>query len=343
MVLCSSIKPGVNEDIIVQQEAAMISQIEKYVLRKLKRVLKAKISNHCNLNEKGQGLVEFTLVIAFIAGVVYVINYTDFYASMRGAFNNTVDIALTANFDDTKGQAQTTSKTYGDYFSAWHDKSSEWLINNTDSKERLKADQEALRNIASEFLGKDQAKVKEQIAKYSNAWGPDWLKTNINTNYKVVDENGWSEVMVPLSYKTNNIDDNGYVWFDAKLNLKTVSDLTDGKALTYENKKSFKSSSGDTYTASEQKSTTTDRLFYSDGMINQGDNKANDRAVVLQVHYNGTGSTATVDQVRISMRTGTGEQAINKDSNSQVLSNLDLTVGGTKKEDAKIISVNNPG
>lgn len=72
-------------------------------------------------------------------------------------------------------------------------------------------------------------------------------------------------------------------------------------------------------------------------MINRGDNKASDRAVVLQVHYN----DGIVDQVRISARSETGEQAINKSANSQALANLDLTVGGTSSN-PKIIQVNNP-
>lgn len=71
-------------------------------------------------------------------------------------------------------------------------------------------------------------------------------------------------------------------------------------------------------------------------MINKGNDKANDRAVALQVHYNGE----KVDQVRISARSGTGEQAINKNPNSQALAGLDLTVGGTSSN-PQIISKNN--
>jgi hypothetical protein len=229
------------------------------------------------------------------------------------------------------------TKSYAEYFQDWHDKSSDWLINNTESKDRLKADQEALMLIASKFLELDAAGVKIQINEYSNNWGKDWLQANIESNYNIVDSEGWSEVLVPLSYKTNNIDDDGYVWLDAKKNLNTINDLTDNKAITYENTTSFTSSSGNTQTLSEKKSITTDRLFYSDGMINQGDNKANDRAVVLQVHY----KDGAVDQVRISARSGTGEQAINKSANSQALADLDLTVGGTSSN-PKIIQVNNP-
>lgn len=284
-------------------------------------------------NENGQGLTEYVLILAFIAGIAFMMFGGD--GNLKGT--------LVSTASETNrllgGLFGEKTKSYAEYFSDWHDKSSDWLINNTDPEERLKADREALMIIASKFLEENQAGVQKQIAEYSNAWGPAWLNTNINNNYNNIDENGWSEVMVPLSYKTNNIDDDGYVWLDAKKNINTINDLTGGEALTYENKKSFTSSSGQTYTATEQKSVTTDRLFYSDGMINQGDNKANDRAVVLQVHYNGTGPTATVDQVRISARTGTGEQAITHSANSQVISNLDLTVSGTK--DNHTYTVNN--
>lgn len=284
------------------------------------------------IREKGQGLTEYVLILAFIAGIAFVMFGGD--GSLKGTLVSTVSETNRL----LGGLFGEKTKSYAEYFSDWHDKSSDWLINNTDPEERLKADREALMLIAKVFLEENQAGVQRQIAAYSNAWGPAWLNTNLN-NYKVVDEYGWSEVMVPLSYKTNNIDDDGYVWLDAKHNLKTINDLTGGEALTYENKTSFTSSSGQTYTATEKKSATTDRLFYSNGMINQGDNKANDRAVVLQVHYNGTGPTATVDQVRISARTGTGEQAINHSPDSQVISNLNITVSGTK--DNHTYTVNN--
>ena len=280
--------------------------------------------------EKGQGLTEYVLIIAFIAGVAFM---------MFGGDGNLKDTLVSTASETNRllgGLFGDKNKSYAEYFKDWHDKSSDWLINNTDSKERLKADQEALLLIASKFLELDAEGVKTQINEYSNDWGKAWLDKNINSNYNIVDSEGWSEVLVPLSYKTNNIDDDGYVWLDAKHNLNTINDLTDSKAITYENQKSFTSSSGQTYTATEKKSVTTDRLFYSDGMINQGDNKANDRAVVLQVHYNGD----KVDQVRISARSGTGEQAINKNPNSQALAGLDLTVGGTSKN-PQIISVNN--
>ena len=278
--------------------------------------------------EKGQGLTEYVLILAFIAGVAFMMFGGD--GSLKGTLVSTVsetNMLLGGLLGD---------KSYAYYFKGWHDKSSDWLINNTDSTDRLKADQEALLLIASKFLEKDAEGVKTQINNYSNDWGKAWLDKNINSNYNIVDSEGWSEVLVPLSYKTNNIDDDGYVWLDARHNLNTINDLTDNKAIIYENQKSFTSSSGQTYTATEKKSVTTDRLFYSDGMINQGNDKANDRAVVLQVHYNGE----KVDKVRISARSGTGEQAINKNPNSQALAGLDLTVGGTSSN-PQIISVNN--
>ena len=83
----------------------MIGKIGKSFLKKIQQVNTAwRSTTKKFFSEKGQGLVEFALVIAFAAGIAYVINYTDFYASMRGAFDKTVETALTVSFDDTRGQ-----------------------------------------------------------------------------------------------------------------------------------------------------------------------------------------------------------------------------------------------
>ena len=269
------------------------------------------------LNKKAQGIVEYALLLAFVVGIAMMLSSSNLGGSLHYLFD---DVAFVL-----EGESDTT---YVEYFTDWKRKRTAEL-ENVSNRRRLDADQKALAFIASQFLDATPARVKELMGKYSNDWGQDWLNKNINSNYNIVDSEGWSEVLVPLSYKQSNIDDNGYVWLEAKHNIATVNALTENGAKTLENQTSFTNAWGENHTG-DKKSVSLDRLFYSNDMVNHDGVAANDRTIALQVHYNGTGPDATVDQVRISARTGTGEQAIKHNANSKALSNLDLTVSGTK-------------
>ena len=82
------------------------------MLRELKELLTTKIKRNKSFNavpyarylkrKKGQGLVEFVLILAFCAAIGWGANELGIPKTLNEAFNNTVELTL----DDTKGQAR---------------------------------------------------------------------------------------------------------------------------------------------------------------------------------------------------------------------------------------------
>ena len=194
--------------------------------------------------------------------------------------------------------------------------------------------------IASYFLGKTQDEVHKLMAgdgstpgfsnTYNNA--ASWISTNLDATRMGPGEDGWSQIMVPLSYWNTDFDANGYYWLECSSNVNLINAMAgeENSSIVRAGKENF---SVDNTT--QNRSATHNRLFYSDGMI--GADSAN-RAVAVQVHYNGD----TVDQVRVSAQTGVlqqnkkienkynmspGNSALN--GQSTPVPGLDLTVTGS--------------
>ena len=293
--------------------------------------------------EKGQGLTEYVLILAFIAGIAFAM-----FGSGGSLKDTVVDTTietvriLAGLFDENNDDGYVTaSKKYSDYFVDWR-KSTLDELGNIPPEQRLKADQEGLALIASYFLGKTQGEVYGLMADnktgFSNTYNgaASWISTNLDYNRMGPDENGWSQVMVPLSYwnsdfdaEFNAADGKGYYWLECSNNanlikqMAGVSDVQAGKNDVI----NYSSRTG-----------TRDRIFYSDGMIGAD---SSDRAVTVQVHYNGD----TVDQVRVSAQTGVlqqnkkiegkydmspGNSALN--GQSTTIQGLDLTVTGSSSD-----------
>lgn len=292
--------------------------------------------------EKGQGLTEYVLVLAFIAGIAFMMfgGNGSLKGTVADTFTETVRI-LAGLFDDNNDDGYVTaSKTYSDYFVDWR-KSTLDELGNIPSEQRLKADQEGLALIASYFLGKTQDEVHGLMAGDGNTLGfsntynnaASWISANLDASRMGPGEDGWSQVMVPLSYWNTDFDapfdaanGKGYYWLECSSNanlikqMAGVSDVQAGKNDVI----NYSSRSG-----------TRDRIFYSDGMIGAD---SSDRAVTVQVHYNGD----TVDQVRVSAQSGVSQQnkkiegkydmspgnsALN--GQSTTVQGLDLTVTGS--------------
>ena len=292
--------------------------------------------------EKGQGLTEYVLILAFIAGIAFAMFGGD--GSLKGTlvntFTKTVNI-IAGLFDENYGYV-TASKTYSDYFGNWR-KATLDDLGAISSEERLKADQEGLALIASFFLGLTQDEVHTLMAGDNNTPGfsntynsaSSWIFENLDADRMGPGADGWSQIMVPLSYWNADFDANfdaangkGYYWLECSGNanlidrMAEVSDLQAGKSVI-----NYSGRTG-----------TRDRVFYSDGMI--GSDSSN-RAVTVQVHYNGD----TVDQVRVQAVTGVlkqnkkvegkydlspGNSALN--GKSTAVDGLDLTVTGSSSD-----------
>lgn len=292
--------------------------------------------------EKGQGLTEYVLILAFIAGVAFAMFGGD--GSLKGTlvntFTRTVNI-IAGLFDEDYGYV-TASQKYPDYFKDWSTKTSEEL-NEISAVERLKADQEGLALIASYFLGLTQDEVYGLMAGDSNNPGfsntynnsASWLTTNLDKSRMGPVNDGWSEIMVPLSYWNSDYDTNGYYWLESSKNANLIT------AMAGEDNSNIVHAGKEDFTIGNQKqnrSATHNRIFYSNGMI--GSDSSN-RAVTVQVHYNGD----TVDQVRVQAVTGvlqqnkTVEGQYNKSPGNSALNGkstpvdgLDLTVTGSSSD-----------
>ena len=291
------------------------------------------------IREKGQGLTEYVLILAFIAGVAFMMFGGN--GSLKGTVADTLTetVRILADLFGEGDGYVAASKKYPGYFKDWSTLSSDEL-NEISSAERLKADQEGLALIASYFLGKTQDEVHKLMAGDGNTPGfsntynnaASWISTNLDASRMGPGEDGWSQIMVPLSYWNTDFDANGYYWLECSSNVNLINAMAgqDNSSIVHAGKENF---SVDNTT--QNRSATHNRLFYSDGMI--GADSAN-RAVAVQVHYNGD----TVDQVRVSAQTGVlqqnkkienkynmspGNSALN--GQSTAVPGLDLTVTGS--------------
>ena len=294
------------------------------------------------IRERGQGLTEYVLILAFIAGVAFMMFGGN--GSLKGTVADTLTetVRILADLFGEGDGYVAASKKYPGYFKDWSTLSSEEL-NEISSAERLKADQEGLALIASYFLGKTQDEVHKLMAGDGNTPGfsntynnaASWISTNLDATRMGPGEDGWSQIMVPLSYWNTDFDANGYYWLECSSNVNLINAMAgqDNSSIVHAGKENF---SVDNTT--QNRSATHNRLFYSDGMI--GADSAN-RAVAVQVHYNGD----TVDQVRVSAQTGVlqqnkkienkynmspGNSALN--GQSTAVPGLDLTVTGSSSD-----------
>ena len=286
--------------------------------------------------QKGQGIVEYALLLAFIVGIAMMLNGAGIKDSVADVFDSVASLL-------------SGEKTYAQYFNDWHGyKSYKKLQQDVKNEDRIKADQSALTKIAAAFLGKEPGEVLTLMQDFSSLYGtgnsPDWLKNNFS-QYGPQDgsiTDGWSGVLVPLSYKDVSLDNNGYIWVESNNNLNTIQYLADDNATVYKrsgtgtNNVPVTNANGTTSQVnitqdSGGKSITTDRIFYSDDMIAQGNNPATNRTVTMQLHY----KDGKVDEVRIAARKGKGENG----TNSTAASKLDLTVKGSSSNPK--VTVNN--
>lgn len=263
------------------------------------------------IREKGQGLTEYVLILAFIAGVAFMMFGGN--GSLKGTLVNTFTetVSILANlFGEDDGYVTASKINYTKAFNDWRDKSSEYLSGQP-AAERLKADQEGLASIANCFLGLTQSKVEKlmgvgvgnnQNQGYSNTFGsaPSWLTTNLDASRMGPVNDNWSEIMVPLSYWNTNLDNDGYIWLEASKNVNLIKDMAGevDRPITATKNNVPVTHDGKNF----QRTGLTDRVFYSDGMI--GSDSSN-RAVTVQVHYDGEG---VVDKVRVQAVEGVKQQ-----------------------------------
>ena len=250
------------------------------------------------LHKKGQGIVEYALLLAFVVGIGMMLNGANLGGAIKGVFED-VAIAIEGN-------------KYAPYFKKWHDKTADWLFDNATQEERLAADQEALARIARAFIGLDQEGVQKLIAQLSFQRDGKTVTFDNANNYKVEGGNGWSQTLVPLSYNENDLENatenKQYIHLDWAGNVDTVNLLTND-VTAY---KGVGNGENRTIPYDQQKNSgVSDRIFYSNDMIGKTDGvSANGKMVTMQVHY----TNNVVDQVNIQAR-NIAQSDVKSDSN----------------------------
>ena len=230
------------------------------------------------LKEKGQGLTEYALILAFVAGI----------AMMLFSGNGNLKDTLISTFSETArilaGICNDKAKNYADYFRNWRDLSLADLAAQ-DSNERLLADQMALDIIAKAFIGKDFEEVKDLMRTYTR--GENLV--NIEKFDPKDGLNGYSEsTLVPLSFElVQEADGSYYTWLQTEENRNLVSQVLASDAQII----------GRDDTALKR-TRVEDGIFYSDAMISNDGNPL--RTVNLRLHY----TDGKVDSVDIAARQG---------------------------------------
>lgn len=100
-------------------------------------------------NEKGQGLTEYVLLLAFIAAIAFMLNSGGLLGTVKGSYNETQGIFAMLFGDNSRpdwGHADVST------------------FNEKNSAERLARDQEALVNLANYFIGKKKKDVKAVLS-----------------------------------------------------------------------------------------------------------------------------------------------------------------------------------
>ncbi len=231
------------------------------------------------LNRKAQGIVEYALLLAFIAGLGMMLQGGGLANAVKGVFDNTAE--LFANIDQ--------QNSYKTAFSKWrHTKRSELFGNAATSDERFQADLDALKIIAETIAA--NVSTKEDAAAF--------LNTNINKNELKYNENSPMNDGIKLlnyfdetgesdpNYTGNFINSTYYVNGDNE--DRTISWLTgnSGVSSAYNTSKEIESYRW------YDKYPSTDRYFYSDAML--FDSGSNEKRVMANFKFDNNNNVTGV-------------------------------------------------
>lgn len=249
-------------------------------------------------NKKGQGIVEFALLCAFCAAIGLFVRDAGF----SEAFYDSLDKSKPELYAAEIGQR--LRNNYMEYYHKWRYKTAETIRSeDPENKERILADQKALVKIAETFLGKTDKQALNLMDLFSNSDKANMVPEYIAAIKCPSSGTGFSEgVLVPLSYKANSLDNNGdnddnrvdgWIHFERNNNQYTTQYLTNQEAKTFD--KYDKETNPAWIKTKNLKTVTTDRIFYSEDMLNYSGGK-----VTVRLHY----TNGKVDFVDIALRVG---------------------------------------
>lgn len=225
-------------------------------------------------HKKGQGIVEYALLLAFIVGIAIMLNGADLGGALKGTF----DKVASAIGGETKENAYVAG------FKKWSSmKKSD--LENEDAAARLAADQAALDNIAKTLY----KLTRDQVAGLT---GQD-IKEGRNNTFFYGTTSGTNDGTKGDEYGDNKFSTLLLNYYDSD-SANTTGINLNYKPEVYLNTGWLQGTNGaDNSNKSQWTSTNTStRYFYSDGMIH------NDYGSQVRAQFH-VGSDGKVDSVRV--------------------------------------------
>lgn len=247
------------------------------------------------LNRKGQGIVEYAVLLALIVGIAVFLNDGSIGEGVQGSFDNIVALF---KGEDVQGQGQSG-------YVAWNKRGKNQLHNYETGEdlvpdaERVAADQAALINIAEFFMGKTRATVKSVISGQdgNNSDGvvlldyKDWTEEGSYTDGNI--KTGLSDYTQYNSTPTDRTNQRIYNWMQGDYGTVVGNTIDDS---SYH---------------SEYNYDPNNRYLVSNAMINPNSATPNsnakwidNRTVRVALTYEGSGNSATVKEARVYVTRG---------------------------------------
>ena len=151
------------------------------------------------VKQKGQGIVEYTLLLAFVVGIAMMLNGANLGSAVKDTFDKVASV-----LGEVKDYADSGAKDYAYALKNWSKLSQEDLkkISNDD---RVLADQEALGNIGEFFVGMKRSELTNYL-KINNPKNSPLTHLREENDFGTDDGNG------NLSYNWNYSSDNRYLF-----------------------------------------------------------------------------------------------------------------------------------
>ena len=221
--------------------------------------------------QKGQGIVEYALLLAFVVSVALFMN-DSLSSTVKGVFDDVADYLA--------------YKTYNEYFVGWHNLSNDELAT-IDNNKRIKADQEAMQSLVHNLIGMSKEDALKELKK---------IVPNINANSLKPDANGNSQVFSIMDYYDHYDANKPYITLGHDRQMQAVNYLTSGQATTYAQWASDN-------TIQNNRTIAVDRFFYSNNMSGESSQKT----ITAQLHYDSNGK---VDGVNVTAHQGNQNGAV---------------------------------